>query len=153
MIWYILFITLASLYELNVFGDFNPPDCISVYQIKTIKSIFQVQLCSVFCIGSTVLSQHQRRPHNEEEKGKLKYSIMHVLSIMLHQYPVQTCLLKCCLLKSYLVMIHCLDYHFVLYRTCYFLHCLVIIYNLTKIDISAGLWFVYDKVRHSIISN
>ncbi|KAL0860828.1 hypothetical protein ABMA27_009370 [Loxostege sticticalis] len=31
MVWYLLFITLASLYELNVFGMFNPPDCISSY--------------------------------------------------------------------------------------------------------------------------
>ncbi|KAL4710816.1 hypothetical protein ACJJTC_010939 [Scirpophaga incertulas] len=31
MIWYVLFITFASLYELNVFGEFNFPDCISNY--------------------------------------------------------------------------------------------------------------------------
>ncbi|XP_053619933.1 probable sodium/potassium/calcium exchanger CG1090 isoform X2 [Plodia interpunctella] len=31
MVWYILFITFASLYELNVFGYFNKPDCISAY--------------------------------------------------------------------------------------------------------------------------
>ncbi|CAB3223003.1 unnamed protein product [Arctia plantaginis] len=31
MIWYILFITLASLYELNIFGDFTNPDCVSTY--------------------------------------------------------------------------------------------------------------------------
>ncbi|XP_073963280.1 probable sodium/potassium/calcium exchanger CG1090 isoform X1 [Choristoneura fumiferana] len=31
MIWYLLFITFASLYELNIFGNFNPPDCISAY--------------------------------------------------------------------------------------------------------------------------
>ncbi|KAJ0170926.1 hypothetical protein K1T71_013698 [Dendrolimus kikuchii] len=31
MVWYLLFITLASLYELNVFGSFNNPDCISTY--------------------------------------------------------------------------------------------------------------------------
>ncbi|XP_013185026.1 probable sodium/potassium/calcium exchanger CG1090 [Amyelois transitella] len=31
MVWYILFITFASLYELNVFGEFNKPDCISAY--------------------------------------------------------------------------------------------------------------------------
>ncbi|XP_061397678.1 probable sodium/potassium/calcium exchanger CG1090 [Musca vetustissima] len=27
MVWYLLFITLASLYELNVFGYMNPPEC------------------------------------------------------------------------------------------------------------------------------
>lgn len=27
MIWYLSFITLASLYELNVFGELNPPEC------------------------------------------------------------------------------------------------------------------------------
>ncbi|CAK1541193.1 unnamed protein product [Leptosia nina] len=31
MVWYLLFITLASLYELNVFGDYHPPDCLSTY--------------------------------------------------------------------------------------------------------------------------
>ncbi|KAF9805839.1 hypothetical protein SFRURICE_013182 [Spodoptera frugiperda] len=31
MVWYILFITLASLYELNVFGYYTHPDCISNY--------------------------------------------------------------------------------------------------------------------------
>ncbi|XP_013165794.1 PREDICTED: probable sodium/potassium/calcium exchanger CG1090 isoform X1 [Papilio xuthus] len=31
MIWYLLFITLASLYELNVFGNFHQPDCESAY--------------------------------------------------------------------------------------------------------------------------
>ncbi|CAG9794850.1 unnamed protein product [Diatraea saccharalis] len=31
MVWYVLFITFASLYELNVFGMYNPPDCISTY--------------------------------------------------------------------------------------------------------------------------
>ncbi|XP_049880616.1 probable sodium/potassium/calcium exchanger CG1090 [Pectinophora gossypiella] len=31
MVWYLLFITFASLYELNVFGDFHPPDCGSTY--------------------------------------------------------------------------------------------------------------------------
>ncbi|VVD00421.1 unnamed protein product [Leptidea sinapis] len=31
MVWYLLFITLASLYELNVFGIFHPPDCDSIY--------------------------------------------------------------------------------------------------------------------------
>uniref|UniRef100_A0A2A4IZH9 Sodium/calcium exchanger membrane region domain-containing protein n=1 Tax=Heliothis virescens TaxID=7102 RepID=A0A2A4IZH9_HELVI len=31
MVWYILFITLASLYELNVFGYYTHPDCISSY--------------------------------------------------------------------------------------------------------------------------
>uniref|UniRef100_A0A336KNY8 CSON013123 protein n=1 Tax=Culicoides sonorensis TaxID=179676 RepID=A0A336KNY8_CULSO len=31
MIWYLLFITLASLYELNVFGQLNPPECPSAY--------------------------------------------------------------------------------------------------------------------------
>lgn len=27
MIWYFLFISLASMYEFNVFGPFNPPAC------------------------------------------------------------------------------------------------------------------------------
>ncbi|CAG4970847.1 unnamed protein product [Colias eurytheme] len=31
MVWYLLFITLASLYELNVFGIYHPPDCVSTY--------------------------------------------------------------------------------------------------------------------------
>ncbi|XP_026322939.1 probable sodium/potassium/calcium exchanger CG1090 isoform X2 [Hyposmocoma kahamanoa] len=31
MVWYLLFITFASLYELNIFGDFHPPDCGSSY--------------------------------------------------------------------------------------------------------------------------
>ncbi|XP_075152322.1 putative sodium/potassium/calcium exchanger CG1090 [Haematobia irritans] len=31
MVWYLLFITLASLYELNVFGYMNPPECPSDY--------------------------------------------------------------------------------------------------------------------------
>ncbi|XP_045455422.1 probable sodium/potassium/calcium exchanger CG1090 [Melitaea cinxia] len=31
MVWYLLFITLASLYELNVFGNIHPPDCESTY--------------------------------------------------------------------------------------------------------------------------
>ncbi|KAF2882601.1 hypothetical protein ILUMI_23569 [Ignelater luminosus] len=31
MIWYLLFITFASLYELNVFGQLNPPECPSDY--------------------------------------------------------------------------------------------------------------------------
>ncbi|GBP89108.1 hypothetical protein EVAR_64376_1 [Eumeta japonica] len=31
MIWYLLFITFASLYELNVFGIIHPPDCVSDY--------------------------------------------------------------------------------------------------------------------------
>lgn len=31
MVWYLLFITLASLYELNVFGQLNPPECSSGY--------------------------------------------------------------------------------------------------------------------------
>ncbi|XP_005191595.1 probable sodium/potassium/calcium exchanger CG1090 [Musca domestica] len=31
MVWYLLFITLASLYELNVFGYMNPPECASDY--------------------------------------------------------------------------------------------------------------------------
>ncbi|PZC79982.1 hypothetical protein B5X24_HaOG215572 [Helicoverpa armigera] len=31
MIWYILFITLASFYELNVFGYYTHPDCVSSY--------------------------------------------------------------------------------------------------------------------------
>ncbi|KAJ2940030.1 hypothetical protein O0L34_g14063 [Tuta absoluta] len=31
MVWYLLFITFASLYELNIFGDFHPPDCLSEY--------------------------------------------------------------------------------------------------------------------------
>ncbi|XP_034936837.1 probable sodium/potassium/calcium exchanger CG1090 [Chelonus insularis] len=31
MVWYLIFITFASLYELNVFGEMNPPACTSVY--------------------------------------------------------------------------------------------------------------------------
>ncbi|XP_017057115.1 probable sodium/potassium/calcium exchanger CG1090 [Drosophila ficusphila] len=31
MVWYLFFITLASLYELNVFGYMNPPECPSTY--------------------------------------------------------------------------------------------------------------------------
>lgn len=31
MIWYLIFITLASLYEMNVFGPLNPPECGSSY--------------------------------------------------------------------------------------------------------------------------
>lgn len=31
MFWYVLFITIASLYELNVFGQLNPPECSSKY--------------------------------------------------------------------------------------------------------------------------
>ncbi|XP_037025683.1 probable sodium/potassium/calcium exchanger CG1090 [Bradysia coprophila] len=31
MIWYLLFITIASMYELNVFGDFNPKECSTKY--------------------------------------------------------------------------------------------------------------------------
>ncbi|RVE52768.1 hypothetical protein evm_002641 [Chilo suppressalis] len=31
MVWYVLFITFASLYELNVFGYFHNPDCVSKY--------------------------------------------------------------------------------------------------------------------------
>lgn len=31
MIWYLLFITFASLYELNVFGELNLPECKSKY--------------------------------------------------------------------------------------------------------------------------
>lgn len=31
MLWYIIFITIASLYELNVFGSWNPPECGSLY--------------------------------------------------------------------------------------------------------------------------
>lgn len=27
MVWYFMFIALASMYELNVFGNFNPPQC------------------------------------------------------------------------------------------------------------------------------
>ncbi|KAH8359124.1 hypothetical protein KR093_004469 [Drosophila rubida] len=29
MIWYLFFITLAALYEMNVFGYMNPPECVS----------------------------------------------------------------------------------------------------------------------------
>lgn len=29
--WYILFIVVASLYELNVFGNLNPPECPSFF--------------------------------------------------------------------------------------------------------------------------
>ncbi|XP_077283169.1 putative sodium/potassium/calcium exchanger CG1090 [Arctopsyche grandis] len=31
MVWYLIFITFASLYELNVFGQLNPPECFSVF--------------------------------------------------------------------------------------------------------------------------
>ncbi|EDV42864.2 uncharacterized protein Dana_GF18207, isoform A [Drosophila ananassae] len=31
MVWYLFFITLASLYEMNVFGYMNPPECPSTY--------------------------------------------------------------------------------------------------------------------------
>lgn len=31
MVWYLLFIGFASLYELNVFGFMNPPECPSDY--------------------------------------------------------------------------------------------------------------------------
>ncbi|KAE8738162.1 hypothetical protein FOCC_FOCC016360 [Frankliniella occidentalis] len=31
MLWYLAFISFASLYELNVFGDLNPPECPSTY--------------------------------------------------------------------------------------------------------------------------
>lgn len=31
MIWYLIFITFASMYELNVFGQLNPDECKSVY--------------------------------------------------------------------------------------------------------------------------
>lgn len=31
MVWYLIFITFASLYELNVFGEMNPPSCGSEY--------------------------------------------------------------------------------------------------------------------------
>lgn len=27
MVWYLIFITFASMYELNVFGYLNPPEC------------------------------------------------------------------------------------------------------------------------------
>ncbi|KAF5272175.1 hypothetical protein FQA39_LY01257 [Lamprigera yunnana] len=31
MVWYLFFITFASLYELNVFGQLNPPECASSF--------------------------------------------------------------------------------------------------------------------------
>ncbi|XP_033352403.1 probable sodium/potassium/calcium exchanger CG1090 [Bombus vosnesenskii] len=31
MVWYLVFITFASLYELNVFGEMNPPVCFSAF--------------------------------------------------------------------------------------------------------------------------
>ncbi|XP_065079254.1 probable sodium/potassium/calcium exchanger CG1090 [Ochlerotatus camptorhynchus] len=31
MVWYLIFITIASLYELNFFGQLNPPECPSLY--------------------------------------------------------------------------------------------------------------------------
>jgi solute carrier family 24 (sodium/potassium/calcium exchanger), member 4 len=31
MFWYLFFISLAALYELNVFGYMNPPECGSSY--------------------------------------------------------------------------------------------------------------------------
>ncbi|EDV92624.1 GH18869 [Drosophila grimshawi] len=33
MVWYLFFITLAALYEMNVFGYMNPPECPSEYHI------------------------------------------------------------------------------------------------------------------------
>lgn len=51
MFWYLLFITIASLYELNVFGQLNPPECSSKFNcdfsIRHLKfnfffSLFQV---------------------------------------------------------------------------------------------------------------
>ena len=31
LVWYFLFMFFAALYELNVFGEFNPPECLSEY--------------------------------------------------------------------------------------------------------------------------
>lgn len=31
MIWYLIFIVFAALYELNVFGEMNPPVCPSMF--------------------------------------------------------------------------------------------------------------------------
>ena len=31
LIWYFIFMAFASLYELNYFGNFNPPECPSDY--------------------------------------------------------------------------------------------------------------------------
>lgn len=31
MIWYIVFIVFAGMYELNIFGQLNPPECPSNY--------------------------------------------------------------------------------------------------------------------------
>jgi hypothetical protein len=31
LVWYFIFMLFASLYELNVFGEFNPPECTSSY--------------------------------------------------------------------------------------------------------------------------
>jgi sodium/potassium/calcium exchanger 4 len=31
LVWYFIFMMIASLYELNVFGEFNPPECDSGY--------------------------------------------------------------------------------------------------------------------------
>ena len=39
MVWYLLFITLAALYELNVFGYMNPPECPSEYHFTKINVI------------------------------------------------------------------------------------------------------------------
>lgn len=36
MFWYVLFITVASLYELNVFGELNPPECTSKLKFEVI---------------------------------------------------------------------------------------------------------------------
>ena len=38
MVWYFLFIALASMYELNVFGNFNPPQCPSKFNLHQIIS-------------------------------------------------------------------------------------------------------------------
>ncbi len=31
LVWYFIFMLIASLYEMNVFGEFNPPECDSNY--------------------------------------------------------------------------------------------------------------------------
>lgn len=51
MVWYFLFIALASMYELNVFGNFNPPQCPSKSitkhskkQSKNLKIHFEIDI-------------------------------------------------------------------------------------------------------------
>lgn len=55
MFWYVLFITIASLYELNVFGQLNPPECLSKIlrqksHIKTIDLIHSLIFIFFRCL-------------------------------------------------------------------------------------------------------